>query len=205
MSYTTFLVSKYHHSLGKRLFDIVFSASILLAISPLFLLLMMLIFLISGKPIFFIQERIGKDGKKFKIIKFRTMVRNAQQQRSKFMKLNQADGPVFKIFEDPRFTNIGKFLSKLGLDELPQFINVIKGDMSIVGPRPLPTYEARKLSNRQKLRELIKPGITSPWVVEGLHALSFNQWMDLDIKYIKKATLLDDIKIIADTAFMLLK
>lgn len=205
MSYTTFLVSKYHHSLGKRLFDIVFSASILLAISPLFILLMMLIFLISGRPIFFIQERIGKDGKKFKIIKFRTMVRSAQQQRNKFMKLNQADGPVFKIFEDPRFTNIGKFLSKLGLDELPQFINVIKGDMSIVGPRPLPTYEARKLSNRQKRRELIKPGITSPWVVEGLHALSFNQWMDLDIKYIKKATLLDDIKIIANTAFMLFK
>jgi lipopolysaccharide/colanic/teichoic acid biosynthesis glycosyltransferase len=153
----------------------------------------------TGSPVFFIQTRVGKRGKLFKIIKFRTMVKNAEKLKSRYNNLNEADGPVFKIKNDPRFTRIGKMLSKIGLDELPQFINVIEGDMSIVGPRPLPVSEAKKLTREQRIRELVKPGITSSWVTSGSHKMPFKRWMKLDADYVKDATILTDISIIYKT------
>jgi lipopolysaccharide/colanic/teichoic acid biosynthesis glycosyltransferase len=177
----------------------------LIVIVPLFLLITFVIYLTMGIPVFFSQKRVGKDGKVFKIIKFRTMVIGADKIQKNLYRLNQADGPVFKIYDDPRFTKFGKGLSRTGLDELPQIINILKGEMSIVGPRPLPIEEGRKLSKSQKIRELIKPGITSSWVVEGSHQLSFNRWMELDNEYVKEATLSKDFSITAKTVGLIVK
>ena len=153
----------------------------------------------SGRPVFFVQKRVGKDGGIFKIVKFRTMVVGASRLQARFARLNESDGPVFKIKDDPRFTKFGKILSKTGLDELPQFLNVIKGEMSIVGPRPLPVGEAKRLTKAQKTRQLIKPGITSSWVVRGSHELSFRRWMRLDAEYLETASLGLDLYIIYKT------
>lgn len=132
------------------------------------------------------------------------MYEGAERDQKKYAHLNEADGPVFKIRDDPRFVGIGKFLAHTGLDELPQLINVIKGDMSMVGPRPLPVTEAKKLTKAQKVRELVKPGITSSWVVSGAHSLSFETWMKLDKDYIESASLTTDLSILLKTAFLIL-
>ena len=128
------------------------------------------------------------------------MVSGAERLKWRYRHLNEADGSVFKIRNDPRFTKVGKFLAKTGLDELPQFINVLKGDMSLVGPRPLPVNEAKKLTKKQKARTLVRPGITSSWVVEGTHVLSFEKWMQLDREYIRRASIGKDIEILLKTA-----
>jgi lipopolysaccharide/colanic/teichoic acid biosynthesis glycosyltransferase len=200
MTHTT--ISDYNDSPAKRILDIALSTICLIITSPLGLLISLLIKLTSDGYIFFLQKRIGKNGKVFKIIKFRTMTPNATKIQSYYKKLNEADGPVFKIINDPRFTKFGKILSRTGLDELPQMINVIKGEMSIVGPRPLPVQEASKLTAKQKVRELVKPGITSRWVVNGSHRLSFNKWMNLDLQYVENASLTDDLSIIWNTTIL---
>jgi len=133
------------------------------------------------------------------------MNNNAESEKHKYLKLNEANGPVFKIKNDPRFTNFGKYLSYTGLDELPQIINVLKGEMSIVGPRPLPDHEYLKLRKKYRTRNFVKPGITSLWVVSGSHRLSFEKWMSLDMEYIKGANLLLDLKIILETILIPLK
>jgi len=129
----------------------------------------------------------------------------AENDQKKYAHLNEADGPVFKIRNDPRFVGIGKSLARTGLDELPQLINVIKGEMSLVGPRPLPVYEAKKLTNAQKARELVKPGMTSSWVISGAHSLSFAEWMKLDRIYVEKASLLGDLSILLKTSEIVFK
>ncbi len=197
-------INPYHSSFLKRFFDLFFSFSGIILLSPLFFVLSVGIYFSSGLPIYFIQKRIGMRGTKFNIIKFRTMRRNSSKNY-KYKKLNEADGPVFKIFDDPRFTPFGKILSKCGLDELPQLINVIKGEMSLVGPRPLPIPEARALSKSQKVRELVNPGITSSWVINGSHTLRFKEWMSLDRKYVESASFFGDINIIFKTLLILLK
>ena len=123
----------------------------------------------------------------------------SEKLQNKYRSINEADGPVFKIYNDPRLTPIGKILSQTGLDEIPQLINVLKGDMSIVGPRPLPVEEAKKLTKTQKIRQLVNPGITSSWVVEGSHSLSFKKWMELDKDYVENANLTTDITISVKT------
>ncbi len=128
------------------------------------------------------------------------MIDEADKIQKKYIKLNESDGPVFKIRNDPRFTVFGKVLSNTGLDELPQFINVIKGDMSIVGPRPLPVGEAKRLPKAYKIRNLVKPGITSSWVVGGSHNLPFKKWMSLDRKYVISGTFKDDLEIMFKTS-----
>jgi len=198
-------MSKYHQYLIKNLVDLAMSVFCFLVTLPLIVFISLAIKFTSKGTIFFIQKRIGKDGKIFKIIKFRTMTANAEKVKNKLIKLNEADGPVFKIQNDPRFTSIGKILSGTGLDELPQFINVLKGEMSIVGPRPLPVGEAKKLNKKQKIRELVKPGITSSWVIEGSHKMSFKKWMELDASYVKNATFTTDIYIISKTFLMMLR
>jgi len=196
-------ISDYHGSPTKRTLDITFSTICLIITSPLILLISLLIKLTSDGDVFFLQKRIGKNGKVFKIIKFRTMIPNAERIKPHLKKQNQADGPVFKIRDDPRFTKFGKILSRTGLDELPQMINVLKGEMSMVGPRPLPIKEAEKLTKAQKIRELVKPGITSSWVTHGSHKLTFKKWMNLDKKYVEKATLTSDLLIIKDTVMLI--
>ena len=193
------IVSAYHKSFQKRFFDIAASLVGLLSFGPIIIAISLLIKKENGGPVFFIQKRIGKNGKEFKLIKFRTMKKDAEKLKSKYLHLNDADGPVFKITNDPRYTKFGRFLARTGLDELPQLINVLKGEMSLVGPRPLPIYEANKLTKSQKIRELVKPGITSSWVVQGAHKLSFKRWMELDKEYVRNATLAQDIKILLST------
>lgn len=151
----------------------------------------------------FRQIRIGKDGKPFLMFKFRTMYLGAEKDRGKIEHLNEADGPVFKIRDDPRFTKIGRWLARTGLDELPQVINILKGEMAVVGPRPLPLEEEKKIPNDWKtIRRSVKPGITSSWVVKGGHNLKFREWMELDMEDIKRKSFWCDAGIILQTIGM---
>ena len=191
--------SDYSFSLTKRALDLLVSSIFLLFLSPVFLITAVLIKLTSKGPVLFTQKRIGKDGKIFTIFKFRTMKVGAEQERGRLLSKNQVDGPVFKIYDDPRYTKTGKILAHTGLDELPQLINVLRDEMSLVGPRPLPTYEAELLTKEQKVRQLVKPGITSSWVVAGAHNLNFKKWMDLDRKYVINASLQEDLSVLIKT------
>jgi lipopolysaccharide/colanic/teichoic acid biosynthesis glycosyltransferase len=145
----------------------------------------MVIKLTSKGPVFFIQKRVGLDGRIFKIIKFRTMQKDAEKIKLHLIGFNEADGPAFKIPKDPRVTKVGRILRKTGLDELPQIWNVIKGDMSLVGPRPPLESEVRKYENWQHRRLSVKPGITCIWQVQpNRHDIPFNDWMRMDMEYI---------------------
>ena len=176
---------------------------ILVIISPFFLVLTIIIILSEGFPAFFRQERMGKDGKVFKIWKFRTMKLGAEKEQKKYWKLNESTGPVFKLRNDPRYTKVGKLLSWSGLDEFPQLINVINGEMLIVGPRPLPVKEAENVPAKYQRRLSVKPGITSSWVVAGSHKVSFQRWMELDLQYIKERSVLLDWQIMYKTTMLL--
>lgn len=163
---------------------------------PLFLLISILILLSSGMPVFYIQERIGQDERKFKMYKFRTMIKEADKLQSVYVDKNEVDGPVFKIRNDPRFTKFGRFLSHTGLDEIPQLINILKGEMDFIGPRPLPTYEYYQIDNKYKKRSYVKPGILSPWVINGYHENTFSDWMESDLKYVKEKSWKYDLEIL---------
>jgi len=177
---------------------------LLVLVMPFILLFFLLIKLTSPGPFIFKQKRTGKNKKPFILYKIRTMVENAENLRSKIYYLNEADGPVFKIHNDPRYTKIGKFLSHTGLDEILQLINVIKGEMDFVGPRPLPTYEANKLPKKYERRFSVLPGMTSSWLINGAHMIPFNRWMELDINYVKNKTLLGDFKIFIKTVIIVI-
>jgi len=177
---------------------------LLVLVMPFILLFFLLIKLTSPGPFIFKQKRAGKNKKPFILYKIRTMVGNAEDLRFKIYHLNEADGPVFKIHNDPRYTKIGKFLSHTGLDEILQLINVIKGEMDFVGPRPLPTYEANKLPKKYERRFSVLPGMTSSWLINGAHMIPFNRWMELDINYVKNKTLLGDFKIFIKTVIIVI-
>ena len=159
---------------------------------PFFLLVSFLIKITSRGPIFFVQKRAGKNKKPFMMYKFRTMVENAEGLKFKINHLNEVDGPVFKIRDDPRYTKFGKFLSHLGLDEAPQLVNIIKGEMDFVGPRPLPIPETKRIPTSYEKRSSVLPGMTSTWIVKGAHNLPFKKWMELDIEYVNKKSFLYD-------------
>lgn len=178
-----------------HIFYIIFITGLLLFTLPFHLLISIIILLFYGRPVLFLQKRIGKNGKPFNIIKFRTMYVGAEKLQSRYKNLNEADGPVFKIHNDPRLTPVGRFLRHVGLDELPQLFNVLNGEMSLFGPRPLPVSEARKLALWQKKRHQIKPGIISPWIVNGYHSQSFNDWMKSDLLYISQKSFFFDVKL----------
>lgn len=183
-----------------------YAAFILLIVcAPLFLLFYILVKTTSKGPFIFKQKRVGKDKKIFMIYKIRTMVEEAENLKSKIQNLNEADGPVFKIRDDPRYTKLGKFISHTGLDELPQFINIIKGEMSFVGPRPLPVIEAKKVPKKYERRFSVLPGITSSWVIAGSHQLTFNEWMRLDLEYVNKRNIWYDLEIAVKTIFLILR
>ena len=174
--------------------DIYFSIIALILLSPFFLLIGVLIKAGSRGPVFFTQERIGLRGRKFKMYKFRTMIDDAELQRKRLQSMNEADGPVFKIKEDPRVTPIGRFLRRTGIDEFPQLLNVIKGEMSLVGPRPPLEREVKQYERWQLRRLSVKPGITCSWqIIPDRHNLSFEEWMELDLTYIDNWNLRKDL------------
>ncbi|MGI6705180.1 MAG: sugar transferase [Clostridia bacterium] len=183
----------------KRLMDIVGAIIGIILFSPLFILIPILIKLDSKGSVFFIQTRCGKEGRPFKIIKFRSMVMDAEKSLNDLEHLNEADGPVFKIREDPRRTRFGKFLRRTSLDELPQLLNVLKGDMSLVGPRPPLPAEVARYTPYQRQRLSVKGGLTCYWQICGRSNLSFDEWVELDLKYIRERNLWVDIKIILKT------
>jgi lipopolysaccharide/colanic/teichoic acid biosynthesis glycosyltransferase len=178
---------------------------ILILVLPFFSLLWLLIKLEDGGPLFFKQERIGKGKKTFIMYKIRTMMVGAEELKKKYLHLNETDGPVFKIKNDPRYTKIGKILTRTGLDELPQFVNVVRGEMALVGPRPLPGDEAIKVPKKYQKRFSVLPGITSLWVIGGSHELSFDEWMRLDLRYVKNRSFWQDVGISLLTTTLILK
>lgn len=188
-----------YYLLLKRTFDILLSIFALIILSPLLLGTAIAIRVESPGNVIFSQLRTGKDNKPFKIYKFRSMSQNAEKKRNDLLEQNEMDGPVFKIAEDPRITKVGKFIRKFSIDELPQLINIIKGDMSIVGPRPLVIYETEEFTDYENIRHMIKPGLTCYWQIGGRNDISFEEWMELDLKYIKEMSVWTDIKIILKT------
>ena len=172
---------------------------------PILLAVLIAIKLEDGGPLIFSQKRAGKGKKTFTMYKIRTMGVGAERLKKKYLRLNEADGPVFKIRNDPRYTKVGKILARTGLDELPQLINVIKGEMAFIGPRPLPPDEARGIPKTVSKRFSVLPGITSSWVVRGAHNLSFSEWMKLDLEYVERKSFLKDLEIIIGTLRVILK
>jgi exopolysaccharide biosynthesis polyprenyl glycosylphosphotransferase len=183
----------------KRIMDITISATLLILLSPLFVLVGSLIKDTSRGPVFFKQERVGYNGRFFGCLKFRTMVENAEELKKTLTHLNEVDGPVFKIRNDPRVTTVGQVLRKTSIDELPQLINVLRGDMSLVGPRPPIPSEVRQYDLPHLRRLSMRPGITGLWQVNGRSAVGFDKWMELDKKYIDEWSLWLDLKILAKT------
>lgn len=183
----------------------IFAAFLLFFTLPVWIVFYFLIKTTSKGPFLFKQKRLGKNKKPFIFYKFRTMVEGAENLKSKIQNLNEADGPVFKIHNDPRYTKIGRFLAHTGLDEIPQLINIIKGEIVFIGPRPLPIEEANKVPKKYELRFSVLPGITSLWVIRGADHSSFKKWMEDDLEYIKNKNFFYDLKIIILTLWLLLK
>jgi len=192
--------------IAKRILDIAFSATLLLLLIPVFVAVALLIKLSSPGPVFFLQERMGLNKRRFRILKFRTMLPNAEKMLAELEGQNEVSGPVFKIKKDPRITPIGKALRRTSIDELPQLINVLKGDMSLVGPRPLPVRDYEGFNEDwQRRRFSVRPGITCLWQVSGRSSIPFEQWMKLDLKYMDEWSLWLDLKILALTVSAVLK
>jgi exopolysaccharide biosynthesis polyprenyl glycosylphosphotransferase len=183
----------------KRAIDLIGSAFLLLVVSPLFLIIAAAIKLTSKGPVFFRQTRVGLNGRHFILLKFRSMVVDAEQRLREIAHLNEMDGPVFKVRHDPRVTPVGRLLRKTSLDELPQLINVLRGEMSLVGPRPPVPSEVVAYAPWQKRRLSMKPGITCLWQVNGRNTIDFDQWMKLDLEYIDNWSLGLDLKIVGKT------
>ncbi len=190
----------------KRVLDVFLAGLMLLFLSPLLLLVALLIKLTSEGPVFFVQTRLGFNKRLFGCYKFRTMVNNAEKLQMELEEDNEMDGAAFKMKEDPRITPIGKFLRKTSIDELPQLFNVIKGDISLVGPRPLPVRDYKKFDKTWQCRRLsVLPGITCIWQISGRNNISFEKWMQLDMNYIDNWNILLDLKILFKTIPAVLK
>lgn len=181
----------------KRLMDIVGASIGIIITAPIMLVVATLVKLEDPKgPILFSQMRNGEYPKTFKMYKFRSMYVDAEERLEELMHLNEQSGPAFKIKEDPRITKVGRFIRKTSLDELPQLFNVLKGDMSLVGPRPALPREVEQYTTYQKQRLFVKPGLTCIWQVSGRNNIGFDEWVELDIQYIKTRNLWLDIKLI---------
>ena len=200
------LRQKYWFFVVKRLGDIICSSIGLVILSPLFLMIAILMKFEDPKgPIFFSQTRIGLNEKPFKMYKIRSMVTNAEELLENLLDENEVEGAMFKMKEDPRVTRLGRIIRKFSLDELPQLLNVIKGDMSLVGPRPPLEREVAEYTPYDKQRLLIKPGCTGLWQVSGRNDLGFDEMVELDMKYIKNLSLRTDLFILVKTVWVMLK
>ena len=187
----------------KRLMDLTLSIVGIIVTLPIMIVTAVLIKLDSPGNVIYSQNRVGKDEKQFKMYKFRSMVVDAEKQKKHLAELNEMSGPMFKMKNDPRVTNIGKFIRKTSIDELPQLINVIKGEMSLVGPRPSLPKEVEKFEPWMKERLSVKPGLTCYWQISGRNDIDFEDWMKLDIKYVRERSIWLDIKLIFKTVFVL--
>ena len=191
---------KYFYSFIKRLFDIIASLIGSIVLIPVTIIVGLAIKLEDGGPIFFCQERLTKDGKPFKLIKFRSMVVNAEALRDSLESQNEMVGPVFKIKNDSRITKVGHFIRRTSIDELPQVFNVLKGDISVVGPRPPLRREVEQYDDKARRRLEVKGGLTCLWQIQPhRNTLTFDEWVDLDIEYIEKRSLWLDFIIILKT------
>ena len=188
----------------KRLFDIAASLFALLITLPLTLVVSLCIYLDDRGPIFYTQERIGKDGKPFRIYKFRSMCQNADAKKKELTDKNEVNGAMFKMSNDPRVTRVGCFIRRHSIDELPQLINVLLGNMTAVGPRPPLPEEVNQYSKHDKERLKVKPGCTGLWQVSGRNSLDFDEMVELDINYIEHASLLLDMKICFKTIWIMI-
>lgn len=195
--------SKLMYNFVKRFIDIFCSGLGIILLSPVFIIVGTIIKLDSKGPVIFSQKRVGKDGKEFKMYKFRSMVVNAEELKKKLMHQNEMSGPMFKMKDDPRITKIGKFIRKTSIDELPQLINVLKGEMSLVGPRPSLPKEVAEFEPWMMRRLDVKPGLTCYWQVSGRNNIDFDDWMKLDLKYVEDRSIKLDIKLIFKTFFVL--
>jgi lipopolysaccharide/colanic/teichoic acid biosynthesis glycosyltransferase len=184
---------------GKRCFDILGAAIALVVTSPLLLIAALAIRLESRGPILYRSTRIGRGGRPFTFLKLRSMVNDADRHRHRLRHLNEADGPVFKISNDPRVTRVGRFLRITSIDEIPQFVNVLRGDMSLVGPRPPIPEEVEQYEAWQLRRLDVRPGITCLWQISGRSRIGFQEWMRLDLEYIRNQSFALDLKILLRT------
>jgi len=189
-----------HPCATKRAIDVVGSLILLVVFAPVMLLVFLALRLSSRAPVIFVQERCGLGGRRFRFFKFRTMVEGAEEQRASLVHLNEMRGPVFKISRDPRITRLGAILRKSSLDELPQLWNVLRGEMSLVGPRPALPEEVARYDVRQAQRLAVIPGITGLWQVSGRSSIAdFETWLDLDLAYARRWSLWLDLRILAKT------
>jgi lipopolysaccharide/colanic/teichoic acid biosynthesis glycosyltransferase len=187
------------YAAAKRAFDITFALFVIVVTAPVWLIVAALVGLTSPGPVIFCQPRTGRGGRTFTCYKFRTMVDGADGQKAALRHLNEMSGPVFKIRADPRITPVGRWLRRTSIDELPQLLNVLKGDMSVVGPRPLPVAEADALSAYHRQRHVVRPGLTCLWQVSGRSGVDFDSWMSLDLEYIMRRGFWYDLRIVLRT------
>nr|WP_302518327.1 sugar transferase [Limosilactobacillus mucosae] len=194
------LKHQYAYRMVKRIFDVVASAIALVLLSPLFLILAIAIKIDDPNgPVFYTQTRVGKNGKTFQIIKFRSMISNADKLLARLKNQNEVEGAMFKMKNDPRITRVGRFIRKYSLDELPQLINVIGGSMSIVGPRPPLISEVEQYTDYDKQRLMVVPGCTGMWQVGGRNDVDFDEMVRLDLTYIQNRSVWLDLKIMFET------
>ena len=191
------------YSMGKRALDIFASLVGLIFLSPILLVTYIAIRLESEGKAIFSQKRVGINGEEFKMYKFRSMVKDAEAIKEKLKSKNEMSGPMFKMKNDPRITKVGKFIRKTSIDELPQLFNVLKGEMSLVGPRPSLPKEVMSFEPWMRERLNVKPGLTCYWQVAGRNNIDFEDWMRLDIKYVEDRSFLLDLKLIVKTFFVL--
>ncbi|MCL2018750.1 MAG: sugar transferase [Oscillospiraceae bacterium] len=187
------------YTVVKRTLDVLVSFFGLVLLLPFFLVIIIVIRIDSKGKAVFTQTRIGKDGKPFKFYKFRSMCDDAERKRAELMHLNERDGPAFKINKDPRITAVGAFIRKYSIDELPQLLNILKGDMSFVGPRPPLPCEVEQYSEFHKKRLDIRGGLTCYWQISGRSNITFDDWVKMDIKYIEEMSFYTDLKIFLKT------
>lgn len=183
----------------KRFMDVVLSGLALVCLSPVFFITAIAILIEDGRPVFFSQPRMGKDMKPFTFYKFRSMYNGADKKLAELLKENEQTGHAFKIKNDPRITKVGKFIRKFSIDELPQLINIVKGDMSIVGPRPILDWQMLECNAYEQQRQIIKPGLTCYWQIMGRSTIQWEEWVELDLDYIEDMSLWTDFKIIINT------
>jgi exopolysaccharide biosynthesis polyprenyl glycosylphosphotransferase len=183
----------------KRAFDLVIASSVIVIGLPLWLGIVAAIRLTSRGPVFYLQERVGRRGERFMMYKFRSMCADAEARQAELLAANEADGPIFKMAHDPRITPVGRWLRKFSLDEFPQLLNVMRGEMSLVGPRPLPVHEADELTESQRRREEVRPGLTGIWQVSGRSRLTFDEMIRLDLLYIENWSVTLDLVLILRT------
>jgi exopolysaccharide biosynthesis polyprenyl glycosylphosphotransferase len=180
----------------KRALDLTLGGLLLIVLSPLLLVVALLVKLTSHGPVLFVQKRVGKDGRPFSMLKFRSMCRDALERRAEHEALNLHTGPIFKAKDDPRVTRVGRFIRRLSIDEIPQLLNVLWGDMSLVGPRPCLPEEFARYDSRERQKILVKPGLTCIWQVSGRSDVGFDRWVEMDLSYISSWSFWLDLKLL---------